>query len=89
MMEIQNFCPCDKGSAIATFDVFAPKMQMTFRNIKLILTKKGHHFVSFPSFVVGESFSDKKTYEKYYFFHGDLQKQFEAEILKLLEPYLK
>jgi hypothetical protein len=86
-MQITNYYEQPStGSVIAIFEAYSPKMKCHFRNLKLVRSKKGNYFVSFPA--QGKDTSEGKKYIHHYEFEGELQKKFHQEILDALAPYL-
>lgn len=86
-MEIINYrdgLASDKFAA--KFDVYCPNMQVTYRNLKLIQSKKGHHFISFPSFCE-ESDSGEKKYTPYIEFSKERGIKFQNEVMQLLQEF--
>ena len=88
-MKIENYREGPQGqNVVGIFDVYLDKSTETKRNIKLIKSKKGTHFLSFPSF--SEEMEDgSKTWHKFYEFSSEKQKEFENAILDELTPYVR
>lgn len=73
---------------VAIFDVYLPKSTEIKRNIKLIRSQKGHHFLSYPSFSI-EQDDGQKIWQKFYEFSQEKQKEFDALILQELGSLVK
>lgn len=73
------------GSVIAIFDVYLPKIQCTYRNLKLIRGKSGY-FVTFPAFA-HEQPDGKKTYTPYVEYSKERQAEFFRLVGDALEPF--
>ena len=89
-MNVENYreqSPNEKF--IALFDLYLPKIALTFRNLKLCKNKYGKHFIGYPSFLVHEDESGKKIFGKYAEFSKERQKAFEDEIFNALAPFVK
>lgn len=83
-MEIENYREELPGQAvIATFDVYLPKMQLNLRNFRLIKSKKGHLFVTPPSFK--DKSLDGERWIPLIEFSRDKQKEFLNKILGRLK----
>lgn len=87
-MKIENFREEAQGSfAVAIFDVYWPEARLTFRNLRLGRSKKGHHFVSFPSFKVERG--EKPEYVAYFQFSDEKQREFLNKVRTELEPFIR
>lgn len=89
-MKIENFRELPPGGyAIALFDVYLEGLHLTLRNLKLCVSKKGHHFVGYPSFPGEEDVMGKKSWTQYFEFSKEKKIEFEKKILEELGPYVK
>lgn len=88
-MEIRNFTVAitDSGSTLAEFDVYIEKQKLTLFNFRVIRTKKGKTFAVRPSY--GRDYNGTKKYYPYMQFEGELDKEFDRQLQKAVEPYLK
>lgn len=86
-MEILNYRKQEHASISALFDLFFPKMGMTFHNLKLIKTKKGTWFVATPSYMQKDDAGENKFFP-YISFNDEKGKDFQKAVLDLLEPFV-
>lgn len=88
-MEIKNYREQPPGSNIvAIFDLYSPKTTETRRQIKLMKSKAGSHFLSFPSFSI-EDEQGKKNWHAYSEFAAEKQKEFCEAIFEALLPFVR
>lgn len=89
-MKIENYRELPPGGyAVAMFDVYLDGIQLTLRNLKLCLSKKGHHFVGYPSFGVENDPGSPKTWVQYFEFSKEKKIEFDKKIMEELGPYVK
>lgn len=89
-IKIENYRECPEGEKhLAFFDLYLPKITLTFRNLKLVKAKNGNHFISYPSFVESEDALGKKIFAKYFEFSSEKQKEFEEQIFQELAPFVR
>lgn len=83
-MQIENYREQPTGNyAVALFDIYLPNVQITLRNLKLCMSKKGSHFIGYPSFKV----EDK--WEQFYGFSEEKKKEFENAVFTEIGPFVK
>jgi len=64
-MKIENYREQSPGSyAVGIFDVYLDKMQLRLRNLKLCVSKKGTHFLGYPSFSIEEIIAKETAFYK-------------------------
>jgi hypothetical protein len=86
MIEIENYREqSPQGSVVAIFDIYLPKMQLRFRNYRLIRTKKGAKFISAPSFKHEEG--GKESYVPYIEFSKDRTEEFVKQVMEQLKVF--
>lgn len=76
------------GNVVAIFSCYVPSAKLTFHKMKLIKSKKGHTFLSWPSY----KFTDAGGNDKYFPYvemNKEIKEQFEKDVMKALEPFLK
>lgn len=84
-MQIENY-RAGTHPVIASFDVyFGDKSTMRLRNLKLVMSKKGTPFVSFPSFQQEEN--GVKKWVQYISFSKEKEMEFREEVMELLKPF--
>lgn len=91
-MKIENYReePSSNLYTVALFDLYLPNIGLTFQNLKLNKAKKGHHYISFPSFMHSEDpETGRKIFKPYYFFSDEKQKEFERKIMDELSYLVK
>lgn len=87
-MEITNYREQPPASKIVViFDVYISAWQLTFRNLKLIRSSKGHNFVVFPSFC--EDIGGQKKYTPYIEFSKERGADFQNKIKELLVSFMR
>ena len=87
-MEINNYREQPAGAKfIAYFDVYFPALQLTLRNLKLIRSQKGHHFIGFPAFCEDFHGAEKK-FIPYMEFSKDRGQEFQTKCKELLEDMM-
>ena len=75
------------GNVIGTFDIYlGPKWGMTFKNFKLIMTKKGYPILAFPSYSIPAE-GDKKTWIPYMDLTPEKRESFTKEVMELVKPF--
>lgn len=89
MIRIENYKDVvgDKN-VVGIFDVYFEKSTEVKRNLKLVKSQKGHHFISYPSFSVENEFGEK-TWHKFYEFSAEKQKEFDDLLLQEVSPFVK
>lgn len=86
MIEIENYREqSPQGSVQAMFDIYLPKMQLRFRNYRLIRTKKGAKFISSPSFKQEED--GKDAYIPYIEFSKERNDEFVKQVMEQLKNF--
>ncbi len=89
-MKIENYREqAPGGYAVALFDVYIPAWQLTFRNLKLCMSKKGKHFIGYPSFSVEDDMSGDKKWTQYFDFSPEKKKEFENKIFEEIGVFVK
>lgn len=89
-MKILNYREQNPATNIvAIFDIYSEKTTETRRNIKLIKSKNGSHFLSFPSFCVVDEDTGEKKWTLLYEFSQEKQKEFVDAILDQLGPFVR
>jgi hypothetical protein len=91
MIEIHNLRQeCELNpTTVAIFEVYLPKSQLTMRNVKLNKSKKGTHYIAWPSYVASTcEATQKKNFLPYVSFSHDRQKELEEKILDVLESMI-
>lgn len=84
-MQIENYREQPPGGSVkAIFDLYLPVMKCTFRNLKLVQSKKGTCFVSFPAFSK-ELPDGKKEFVPYIEFEKERGSDFNRKVLELLK----
>lgn len=85
-MEIENYREqSPNGSVQAIFDIYLPKMQLRFRNFRLIRTKKGARFINAPAFK--EEVNGKEVYTPLVEFSKERQEEFNRQVLDILKDF--
>lgn len=88
-MKIENYREQpSEGNVLAIFDIYFETWQMTFRNWKLIRSKKGTTFVSGPSFSTTELNGEKK-FHPLIEFTTEKKRDFETKVMEALQPFLE
>ena len=77
------------GSIVAIFDIYIPETTEIKRNLKLVRSKNGSHFISFPSFSVEDEHTGEKRWYSFYEYGEFRQKQFTKKILEELSSFVK
>ena len=86
-MEILNYCEQPPtGNIVAIFSVDLPAAGMTFHKIKLIKSKTGKKFLSFPSWMQEDDMG-KKTFFPYIEMTDERKMDFEKKVMAELENY--
>ncbi len=86
-MEIKNLRILEKGQLKAKFDLYFPKMGVTWREFALMEGNKGR-FIAPPS----RQFSDqegKKRYFSFLFFDEGKRESFQSKVMELLVPLIQ
>ena len=82
-MKIEDFCATDGlSSVVATFTLYWDSAHVRFRNVKLIRSKKGKLFISFPSTKKDDQFLSLIEFDE------EQRFPFQNKVLTLLEPFL-
>lgn len=88
MVEIHNFKDENGPNGLtATFELYLPNIQLTFKNLKLIISKTGKYFVRTPSFVAGEDFGGKKDFQRVWSFPKEKEEELAKQIEEALQVY--
>jgi hypothetical protein len=89
-MEIENYREQPAGgSVVAIFDIAWPaQFGLTFRNWKLIRSKKGNLFITGPSYSEVQHNGDKK-WLPFIDFNKEKKESFEKKVLEALGPFLE
>ena len=88
-IRIENYREQPAGTnVVAYFDVYFPKSTEIKRNIKLIKSKQGTHFLSYPSFSI-ENDNGEKVWNKFYEFSPEKQKELDNLILDEISSLVK
>lgn len=88
-MEILNYEEQSPHSpVIGVFSVRLPAAKMIFHRLKLIRSKKGNLFVSFPAFSTNDEFGEKK-YTPFIEMDKDKSAEFQTKVLEALKPFLR
>ena len=83
-MKIEDFENTDGStSTLATFTIFWDAAHVRFRKVKLIRSKAGKLFISFPSTKIGDAFVSLVEFTE------DQRFPFQNKVLTLLEHFLK
>lgn len=88
-MQIENFregSPTDKEAC--TFDIVLGS-GFVLLNRKLIRGKNGGHFLSWPKYPTQDEFGEKRWSDWEGFSSPQQKKDFEKQVLKELEPFLR
>lgn len=87
-MKIENYRQGAMGSNIlAEFDIyFGEQWGMTFKNWKLIRTRKGGYMLSGPNYSIADDQGIKKWYP-YIEFSPEKKHNFEKKILEMLKDF--
>ncbi len=87
-MQIENYCQSAPGDKqLATFDVYIPEWQLTFRKFRLIKAKNGNEFVGVPSYCI-EDPEGNKNWIHYFQFSEERGKEFMKGILEELKNFV-
>lgn len=73
---------------LALFDVYLEKIGLTFKNLKLCVSKKGIHFLGYPSYAEDQEDGSKKWFP-YYSFSSEKKKDFEEKIFQELQSLVR
>jgi hypothetical protein len=88
-MEILNYRTETRGSVIASFDIYFPKMSLTLRNYRLLRSgKTGGMYISPPAF--GKDNGDpsgKKEWIPYIEWSKEKGVELQKQVLELLKPF--
>lgn len=83
-MNIENYREQSPvGPVLAIFDVYVPTMGLTFKNLKLVKSKKGTTFINYPSYSEEDEMGQKKWFP-YVSFSPERKKEFETKLRKEL-----
>lgn len=89
-MKIENYREQGPGSYfVALFDVYLDKAHLRLRNMKLCVSKKGIHFLGYPSFGVEGEDKEKKQWTPYFEFSDEKKKDFEDTVFEELGPFVR
>lgn len=84
-MDILNYRQSDNPPVIATFTAYIPAIKLFIHKLKVVRSKKGHLFISYPSYM--EQQSDEKKYLPYFEFDSDRKKEFENQVLQKINAH--
>lgn len=86
---IENFREQPPGTSVfAIFDVYMPAAQCRYRQLRLIRSKQGKTFITFPAFgIAGDD--GKKVYTPYIEYSKERQGEFFRLVEEALKPYIK
>ncbi len=88
-MKIENYREVVPGHpVVAEFDLYLPSIQMTIHNCKIVRSKKGHLFYTFPSYQKVHD-DGRKTYHPVITFSLEKKEQFDKVLYEELEPFIK
>lgn len=82
-MEILNYIQSQSPPVIATFSVTIPALKLTLHKLKVMRSKKGHLFISYPSWMQEDY--GQKSYHPYIEFDLEKKKEFESKVFELLQ----
>lgn len=89
-MEIHNYREQAPGGwFVGLFDVYLPKVQLTFKNLKLCVSKQGKHFIGYPSFSEESDIDGKKKWIPFFEFSQERKKEFENGVMEAIGPFVK
>jgi len=75
------------SNIIGTFDIYlGQKWGVTFKNFKLIFSKKGYPILAFPSYSI-QGVGDKKTWIPYIELSPEKRETFTKEVMELVKPF--
>lgn len=86
-MEILNYVVSENPPTIATFSVHIPALKLHLHKLRVMRSKKGHIFISYPSWM--EDQHGTKKYFPYLEFEIEKKKEFEAKVFELLKYHYK
>jgi DNA-binding cell septation regulator SpoVG len=84
-LEIQNWRTDKTGTCIALFDVYLPKLDEFKRGLRLLKSKRGHHFIGFPSSKTTDHMG-KDVWVPYNHYGPDRQSKFIEAIFEAIGP---
>ncbi len=88
-MQILNYCEQPPtGNIVAIFSVDLPAAGMTFHKLKLIKSKTGKMFISFPSWMEQDDM-EKKSFFPYVEMTNERKIEFEKKVMEALEGFLR
>ena len=90
-IKIENYREQPPGTyLVALFDIYLPNTQLTIRQLKLCVSKRGVHFLGFPSFSSDEmDHEGKKIWTPYFSFSKEYEKKFEQSVFDAIGPFVK
>lgn len=75
------------SNVVGIFDIYlGPKWGMTFKNFRLIRTKKGSLILGFPSYSIDNE-PGKKTWIPYIDLSPEKKEAFTKEVMELVKPF--
>jgi hypothetical protein len=88
-MEILNYDEQPAGgTCLAIFTVYIPAFRLNIHRVKLMASKKGHHYISLPAYSIEQPDGTKKWLPLFEF-SAEKHKEFIAKVEEALKPFRK
>ena len=89
-MKIENYEEQPAGGyCLGIFDVYLENMHLTFRKMKICISKQGTHFLGYPSMPAPDDGSGNKVWIPFYEFSSEKKKEFEDKVYQELGTIIK
>lgn len=88
MIEIRNINPINKGSLLATCDVYIAPWKLTLCEVK-IFEKGANRWVTMPSKEFVNEAGEKKYTELLVFDNEAIKNRFRSQVLQAVDAYIK